>query len=77
MKFIQAISVGIHLTELREDLLQDNPILVKFIESQVGKYPREIHNAMFEVVMGTIATLRLQGKVDEKGPNLLTPKERL
>ena len=32
---------GIHLAELREDLLRDNPNLVKFIESQVGKYPRE------------------------------------
>jgi hypothetical protein len=51
---------------LREDLLRDNPNLVKFIESQVGKYPREWHNAIFEVVTGTIAVIRLQGMVDEK-----------
>ncbi len=57
---------GIHLTELREILLQDNPNLVRFIENQVGKYPPEFHNAMFEVVIGTIAVLRLQGMVDEK-----------
>jgi hypothetical protein len=57
---------GIHLTELKENLLRDNPNLVKFIESQVGKYPRELHNDMFEVVMGTIAVLRLQGLLDEK-----------
>jgi hypothetical protein len=57
---------GIHLTELREILLRDNPNLAKFIERQVGKYPLEFHNAMFEVVIGTIAVLRLQGMVDEK-----------
>jgi hypothetical protein len=58
---------GTHLNELRESLLQDNPNLVRFIENQVGKYPRELHNAMFEVVMGTIAVLRLQAMVDDKG----------
>jgi hypothetical protein len=57
---------GIHLSEVRENLMRDNPNLVKFIESQVGKYPRELHNAMFEIVMGTIAVLRLQGMLDEK-----------
>jgi hypothetical protein len=57
---------GIHLTELREILLRDNPNLAKFIERQVGKYPPEFHNAMFEVVIGTIAVLRLQGVMDEK-----------
>jgi hypothetical protein len=60
---------GIHLSELKENLIRDNPNLVKFIESQVGKYPRELHNAMFEVVMGTIAILRLQGLLDEKKGN--------
>ena len=57
---------GKHLTELQGILLRDNPNLVKFIESQVGKYPRELHNAMFEVVIGTLAVLRLQGLLDEK-----------
>ena len=57
---------GIHLSEVRENLIRDNPNLVKFIETQVGKYPRELHNAMFEVVMGTIAVIRLQGLLDEK-----------
>src|SRR5687768_12149560 len=56
----------IHFNELRGILLQDNPNLVKFIERQVGKYPRELHNPMFEVVMGTIAVLRLQGMLDER-----------
>jgi hypothetical protein len=46
--------------------MRSNPNLVKFIESQVGKYPHDLHNAMFEVVMGTIAVLRLQELLDEK-----------
>jgi hypothetical protein len=58
---------GTHLNGLRESLLQDNPNLVRFIENQVGKYPRELHNAMFEVVIGTIAILRLQAMLDDKG----------
>jgi hypothetical protein len=57
---------GIHLTELREILLRDNPNLVKFIERQVGKYPRKLHDSMFEIILGTIAVLRLQGMVDQK-----------
>jgi hypothetical protein len=57
---------GIHLTEVRENLIRVNPNLVRFIESQVGKYPRELHHSMFKVVIGTIAVLRLQGMVDEK-----------
>jgi len=56
---------GTHLTEVRENLLRDNLNLVKFIESQVGKYPRELHTPMF-VVIGTIAVLQLQGMLDEK-----------
>jgi hypothetical protein len=55
-----------HLSELKETLIQDNPNLVKFIESQVGKYPRELHNSIFEVVMRAIAVLRLQGLLNEK-----------
>ena len=57
---------GKHLSELRNNLIRDNPHLVKFIERQVGKYPRELHNAMFEVVMGTIGVIRLQSLLDEK-----------
>ena len=57
---------GTHLSEVRENLVRDNPHLVKFIETQVGKYPRELHDAMFEVILGTIAVIRLQGLLDEK-----------
>jgi hypothetical protein len=45
---------GIHLSEVRENLIRDNPNLVKFIENQISKFPRELHNAMFEVVRGQL-----------------------
>jgi hypothetical protein len=57
---------GKHLSELRDRLLQENPELVKFIENQVGKYPPESHNAMFEVIMGVISVLDHQAMVDKK-----------
>ena len=38
---------GKHLTEMRERLIQENPQLVKLIESQVGKYPPALHNTDF------------------------------
>ena len=57
---------GKHLNEVRKHLLLSNPNLVKFIENQVGKYPPAVHDAMFEVVIGTLAVLRLQGLLDEK-----------
>ena len=50
---------------------QDNPQLVKFIESQVGKYPRELHNAMFEAVMGAISVFEHQAMVDNKETNVI------
>jgi hypothetical protein len=40
--------------------------LIKFIESQIGKYPRELHNAMFEIAIGTVAVLQLQDLVAKK-----------
>jgi hypothetical protein len=58
---------GKHLSDLRDRLLQENPELVKFIEGQVGKYPPESHNAMFEVIMGVISVLDHQAMVDNKG----------
>jgi len=58
--------MGKHLNEVKENLMRSNPNLVNFIESQVGKYPRNLHNAMFEVVIRTIAVINLQGLLDEK-----------
>jgi hypothetical protein len=57
---------GKHLTEMRESLIQENPQLVKFIESQVGKYPPALHNILFEVILGVISVLDHQAMVDSR-----------
>jgi hypothetical protein len=56
---------GNHLTEVQQRLIKENPELVKFMESQVGKYPAEIHIALFEVLVGTIAVLEHQAEVNK------------
>ena len=61
---------GKHLTGVRDRLIGENPHLAKFIESQISKYPRALHNAMFEIAIGTVAVLELQNMVDKKGANI-------
>jgi len=55
-----------NLEKVRERLISENPHLVRFIESQVGKYPRELHNPIFEVVIGVLSVLEHQAMVDNK-----------
>ena len=57
---------GKHLSEMRDYLILENPQLVKFIESQVGKYPPALHDAMFEVILGVISVLDHQAMVDNR-----------
>jgi hypothetical protein len=57
---------GEQLTAARDRLIQENPHLVKFIESQISKYPRSVHPALFEVVIGTLTVLEHQALVDAK-----------
>ena len=59
-------TLGEHLSVFRDRLIQENPHLVKFIESQIGKYPQSIHTAMFEVVIGTLTVMEHQFLVDKK-----------
>ena len=68
---------GEHLSVFRDRLIQENPHLVKFIESQIGKYPRSLHTAMFEVVIGTLSVMEHQSLVDKKDSQLATDKESL
>jgi hypothetical protein len=56
---------GKHLSEVRDRLLQENPHLVKFIENQVGKFPVELHNPLFEIFIGAISALEHQIMVDK------------
>jgi hypothetical protein len=54
------------LNQVRDTLIKNNPHLRRFIESQVSKYPRELHSGIFEVVLGTIAVLEHQKLADAK-----------
>jgi hypothetical protein len=61
---------GKQLTEYKDRLLQENPHLVRFIENQVSQYPRSLHAAMFEVVIGTLTVLEHQALVDTSDTSL-------
>lgn len=56
---------GEKLERTKKRLAQEQPHLVKFIESQVGKYPEDLHNAMFEIAVGTYAVLEQQAGADQ------------
>ena len=55
---------GERLTDMQEKVVATNPNLVAFIEMQVGKYPRELHQPMFEVLMGTMVLIERQADAD-------------
>jgi hypothetical protein len=57
---------GQHLTAVRDRLIHENPHLVKFIESQISKFPSNIHTAMFEIVTGTLTVLEHQSLAKAK-----------
>src|SRR5919201_6310659 len=61
---------GEHLTAVRDQLLEENPYLAKFIESQVSKYPRRVHTAMFEVVLGTLSVIEHQALVNTRDTSI-------
>ncbi len=53
---------GDRLERTKRQMVQEQPHLVKFIESQVGKYPKGLHNALFEIAVGTYALLEQQSR---------------
>ncbi len=55
---------GERLTDMQEKVVATNPKLVQFIEMQVGKYPSELHQPMFEVLMGTMVLIERQADAD-------------
>jgi len=55
---------GKHLNEFRDMLVLENPQLIKFIESQVGKHPQRMHNVLFEIVIGTLSVFAHQARID-------------
>jgi len=57
-------SWGSHLEEVKQRLLDENPELVGFVESQVGKFPSELHTPMFEMVIGAVAVFESQAEAN-------------
>lgn len=55
---------GERLTDMQERVITTNPNLVSFIEMQVGKFPAELHQPMFEVLMGTMVLIERQSDAD-------------
>lgn len=56
---------GEHLEKVKERLIKENSHLAEFVEKQVGKYPKELHTSMFEVIVGTIALLEHQASANK------------
>lgn len=48
---------GTRLTEVQKRLVEEQPVLTSFIESQVAKYPQELHHSIFVAVIATLAVL--------------------
>ena len=48
---------GERLEEVKMRLIKEQPVLVEFLESQVGKFPLEIHDALFEIGIGVYSIL--------------------
>jgi len=59
-----ALTYGDVLSDSRQRITKENPVLRKFMESQVGKYSPDMHNAMFEVLVGMYAILELQSEIN-------------
>jgi hypothetical protein len=51
---------GQHLERVKARIIEEQPHLIKLIESQVGKYPQEMHNQLFEIFVATYAVLEQQ-----------------
>jgi len=55
---------GERLTKTQEELIATNPHMVEFIEMQIGKFPKELHQPMFEVIIGTLVLVERQTQAD-------------
>lgn len=58
-----------------QQLLADNPQLVKFIDSQLAKYPEIIHDQIADVLLAVIAVLEQQASADELSNKFQLPPE--
>lgn len=66
---------GQHLENVKARLIEEQPNLTKFIESQVGKYPPELHQALFEIAMATYGVLEQQANSNQMSSSFSTTQE--
>ena len=55
---------GERLTDMQEKVVATNPVLIEFIEMQIKKYPRELQQPIFEVLVGTMVLIERQAEAD-------------
>jgi hypothetical protein len=58
---------GDRLERTKRMMIEQQPHLVKFLGSQVGKYPEELHNALFEIAVATYTLLEQQANSNKLG----------
>ena len=57
------MAYGDFLEDTKRRLIAENPVLVKFMEEQVGKYPLQFHKPIFEVICGVYALMETQSEI--------------
>ncbi len=66
---------GQHLENVKARVIEEQPSLAKLIENQVGKYPSELHQALFEIAMATYAVLEHQANSNKMSASFSTGQE--
>jgi hypothetical protein len=58
---------GDRLEDTKKRMILEQPELVKFIESQVGRFPVEMHTGILEIIVGTYSILEQQSNTNRLG----------
>lgn len=66
---------GNHLEDVKKRMLEEQPNLTKFIEGQVGKFPPELHQTLFEIATATYAVLEQQANANKMSTTFSLPAE--
>jgi hypothetical protein len=69
-QFVQSYSGneqwGIYLTEVKQRILKENPVLARYFEMQVGQFPEQMHDDIFGVLVGMYGLLERQSFLNRK-----------
>lgn len=67
---------GEHLERIKVRIIEEQPNLTKFVEGQVGKYPQEVHNQLFEIFVATYAILEQQANSNRMSSSFSVSSEK-